>query len=339
MSRTKVKIFDNEAVELLAVLFKRNKSVETFSKLAELTDPLIQSILKSEQFQDWQDVYNFLFLQMERWIERWVPGKGHLYAYISASTKNAAVSYTSKAAAYRQKVMGTDIPLEELGGVYETTLDSHRSTLMKTIKKELLNIETRWHEVEVRAALRYCFATILEGKCRTSPDKARVINYLTMVDVTRPDGSMYTLTRDQSRHLLDYAQGAVRSVFLRAKVRGVSLTESDIYRIKHRFAKFSDIEDVIGAKAASALITHFAGQTIKFPSIKVCADTKRQVASFNAAVTHNDDDDTESLLTVASDVTLVRNLLTGERLEQSQLFSEDDVDIVDYSLLAHGDGE
>lgn len=333
-SRSKTKIFDNEAVEELAVLFKRSHSAETFAKLAEMMDPLIQSILKTEQFPDWQDVRNFLFLQMERWIDRWVPGRGHLYAYIATSTKNAAVSYTTKAALYRQKVMGTDIPLEELGGV---DADSHslpfRGDLMPLIRERLLDVETRWHEPEIRSALKYCFLAILDGHCRASPSRNRVLKYLTFVEVARPDGTVYTLTREQSRHLLDYAQGAIRSIFLEIKVSDVAITPSDLLRMRYRFSKCADIEDVVGSDAASRLMVHFAGQTIKFPPVRACVNAKKQAAAFNQMV------EGEGTPECHLDALAVRQLMIGEKLGSSLLFSEDDIDNIEGALQHHGAGE
>jgi len=301
VSSSKVRIFDNEAVELLGVLFKRNQSAETFAKICELSHNLLQSILRSEGYPHTEDVYHYLYLQMERWITKWVPGKGHLYAYLSASTKNAAVSYTAKETLFRQKIIGTDVPLEDLvdnSSSYYFDNPCHVSEI-DALKLELESIEVRWPEPDIRDALRYCFITILEGRARSIPDRARVLRYLQMVEVHNQNGTSYMLNQKQAKVLLAYAQGAVRVSFLNAKIGDQRLTEVDLLKLRFSFHEFSDIEDVVGTDAAKRLLTHFAGRTIKFPSVKTHAEAKRLTTSFQKAA---DDELEDRLLVVGTGV-------------------------------------
>ena len=359
MSRSKVRIFDNEAVELLGVLFKRNHSAETFAKICELSHNLIQSILKSENYPNTDDVYHHLYLQMERWVERWVPGKGHLYAYLSASTKNAAVSFTTKEALHKSKVIGTDTPLEDLVDIegnhhFDNPFQTNELDLLRD---ELETTEVRWPEPEIRAALRYCFMTIMEGKCRSIPDRSRIIRYLMAVEVVRPDGTTYILNQKQAKVLLAYAQGAVRTAFLNTRLHLQQLTENDMFKLRFEFNNFNDFEDVLGVDGARRVMAHFAGMTIKFPSLKVTEEVRKVTSSFNRAITNTlsevefvtrgsgsleydlDEDGGSAGRMDRASAMAVRSELTGNRVGTFRLYDQEDLTKVDDVLASYGVGE
>ena len=362
MSSSKVRIFDNEAVELLGVLFKRNKSVEVFAKLCELSHNLIQSILRSEGYPNTDDVYNYLYLQIERWVDKWVPGKGHFYAYLSASTKNAAVSYSAKETLYRQKIIGTDVPLEDLasGDEYHYYDQAFRTSELDKLKEELGSIEVRWPEPEIRDALQYVFVTILEGRCRSVPDRGRIIKYLQMVEVKRSDGTSFMLNAKQAKVLLAYAQGAVRISFLNTRIGGQILTDSDIMKLRYEFQPFSDMEDIVGPEGARRMFTHFAGQTIKFPSLKICGEIRRQVTSFVMAASesleerefvvgagnsleylHDEDGGVgfEDLHRVHHEAMGIRREMLASKVGTFKLFDQDSIGVIEDTFEDYGEGE
>lgn len=294
MSTLKVRIFDNEAVETLAILFKRSRSAETFERICALMHNLLQSILHSERYAESEDIYQYLYLQMERWILRWVPGRGHLYAYISTATKNAAVSFMMKETLYRQKFMSTDLPLSSFqeGGEFEEQplpqflSEDDRAKIFDMLRE----VESGWAEPEIRGALRHCFSVILAGKCRTSIEKSKVMRYLGAVSVTRQNGSQYNLTSKQAKTILGYAMGVIRTALVSARItEGVSA--SDIFMVRHRFSPFTTIEQVIGPSAAKRLLIHFAGQTIKFPTLRIQEEATKKAAVINKVIGEDTSDE------------------------------------------------
>lgn len=257
-ARSKRCIFENELVEALAVQFKRNRDLPTYEKICAQSVNLMDSIIRRErfdQFVPFDDIRNFLFVQFERWIIRWVPGDGPLYSYIGVCIKHGCISYVTREKTFRTRYIHTDVPLEAFSDRQEWTEQQHGILPKEVIWGKLESITCRWREAIYREVIRYSIRTIIEGRAQSR--RSAIV-------ATIVDG--YGLSNDMARFLFDWSIGAVRIALLEHYDSPV--TEQDLILIRHRFSDVADLADIIGQDAALKLMKVWAGRTVRFPSPK-----------------------------------------------------------------------
>lgn len=253
MSNKKI-IFENEFVETLVIQWKRNRDFNTYKRICGESIHLIDSIIRGSKFSlqvPFLDLRNWLFLQFERWIEKWVPGDGKLYTYMSVSIKNGCLSYVTKEKIARQRCVYTSVPLESLSDSvsYESNFGFDLNDRMKD---QLANIVVRWHEPAVREAIKYMMYAILRNR-----------GYSRRKHILKTTCEAYGMDLDTAKFMLDWTHGAVRGAFLDHYNHPLSF--KDLLIASTRFSFLKDIMDVVGFENTKKLCCIFAGNSIRFP--------------------------------------------------------------------------
>lgn len=247
-------IFENEYVEALVIQWKRNRDFNTYKRICGESIHLIESIIRGSKFSlqvPFLDLRNWLFLQFERWIDKWVPGEGKLYTYMSVSIKHGCLSYVTREKLMRQRCVYTDVPLESISDhvSYESNFGFDAQDRMS---EQLANIVVRWHEPTVREATKYMVYAILRNR-----------GYSRRKQILKTACEAYDLDLDTAKFMLDWAHGAVRNAFL--EYYNQPLSFQDLLMAATRFTFLRDVMNIVGFENTKKLCCVFAGSTIKFP--------------------------------------------------------------------------
>lgn len=251
--RPKQAIFDNDYVTELCLQFKRDPSLTTFRLICEGSNNLIDSIIRSNKFHlqaPFDDIKNYLYLQIENWINKWNPEKGKTYTYFSICTKHAAISYVSKESLLRQRFVFTDLPMEALSNA--CYVPQFSSELRQSLIDSLKDLEIRWREPVVQKVIRYLICCIVHNRIDRRQDILRTITLGFPIDLPT------------AKFLFDWSQAAVRISLLERYEQ--PLGEIDIIRASERFSHMPDIIALIGLQNAKKMMAAFAGMTLRFPS-------------------------------------------------------------------------
>ena len=130
-----------------------------------------------------------------------------------------------------------------------------------------------------------------------------------------------------------------------------------MFKLRFEFNNFNDFEDVLGVDGARRVMAHFAGMTIKFPSLKVTEEVRKVTSSFNRAITNTlsevefvtrgsgspeydlDEDGGSAGRMDRASAMAVRSELTGSRVGTFRLYDQGDLAKVDDVLASYGVGE
>lgn len=256
--KTKAVIFDNDLATGLCTQFKQTKDIVTYKKICEVSNNLMDSIIRSSRFHlqvPFGDIKNHLFLQVENWIEKWQPTKGKVYTYFCVCIKHACLSFVSKEALIRSRFVFEhqmrDVPLEAVAG--SVGPGSYTAEFRASLGTALEELEIRWREPVVREIIRYLVDCVVHN--RTEGRRQEILRTITFG---------YPVDLNTAKFLLDWTQAAVRACLLVKYDQ--PLGEIDIIRVSERFDRMPDLIKLIGLRNAKILMTTFAGQTIRFPS-------------------------------------------------------------------------
>ncbi len=253
MKKTKQKIFNNEIVTELAIQFKQTGDLTTYRRVCEGSNDLMDSIIRSNKFHlqaPFDDIKNFLFLQLENWLAKWSPEKGKIYSYFSTCIKHAAISFVSKESLYRQRFMLTDLSMEAVSGA--CVMPVYTAELRQVLIDGLKDLTVRWREPVIQNAIRYMVCCVVNNQMEKRQEILRTAMLAFPIDI------------NTAKFLLDWTQAAVRAALLEHYDQ--PLGEIDIIRASERFSLLPDIISLVGLINAKKLMVVFAGTTIRFPS-------------------------------------------------------------------------
>jgi len=259
MARTRSKkwIFENERVETLCIQFKRTHDWRTYQRICEESNNLIDSIIRKSRFHQkapFEDIKQHLFVQFERWIERWKPGPGKVYTYFATCIKHGAISYVSREKLLQQRMAFTDKPLDALASEAPMTSEMNLdSDLADELVRRIEEIRIRWQEPVIQEVLRYTVATVVQGKASTR--RREILRTIT---------TAWPIPMDTAKFLLDWSIATVRNTLL--DIYEVPLRDEDIIRAVDKYTFIPDIAKAIGWENTRRLIQSFAGLSIRFPS-------------------------------------------------------------------------
>jgi hypothetical protein len=246
-------IFDNDFVTELCIQFKQSGDLVTYRKICEASNNLMDSIIRSSKFHlqaPFDDIKNYLFLQLENWIAKWSPEKGKVYSYWSTCIKHAAISYVSKESLFRQRFMFTDLPMEVVSNAKYTP--NFSTELRQVLIDSLKDLEIRWREPVIQKVIRYMVCCVVNNRMERRQE------------ILRTTILGFPIELPTAKFLLDWTQAAVRAALLEHYDQ--PLGEIDIIRASERFSFLPDIINLVGLLSAKKLMAVFAGTTIRFPS-------------------------------------------------------------------------
>lgn len=249
-------IFENEFVEALCITWKRDRDFRTLHLIARQLSSLVDSIIRGSRYGEsssFQDIRNELSLQMPKWIEKWIPGNGKFYTYVSRCIQNACLSFVTKEATYRGRYVSTEAPLDSLNpdkSFYEPNMSGLDNGVLKQALEE---IPTRWREESVNEFCRVCVKAIMRNRA--------VSRRKFLIEVAY---DAYGIEADQAKFLIDWCTGCVRSILLERYAFPVS--ELDLLIANEKFSWLPDLVNQVGVKNVKKLLAVFAGCTIRFPS-------------------------------------------------------------------------
>lgn len=257
-------VFENDFTEGLVVRWKRTRDFGTYHQICKYTKNLMDSIVIGSKFSrnaPLQDILGNMFLSMERWLDRWVPGKGTLYSYLSTCIKHACISFVTKEVGLRQRqVLVGDTPMESLGATYVMDFDD-APDLVTSITSDL---ECRWSDPEIRDAIRYVADEIL----RNGGVKHRKAVLQTMslaFDLGAYTDAGHTNEMiDVARFIVDWTHAAIRKAWL--DHHSPPIRQYDVARLATRFSFLPDLIEVVGLESATRLMSVFAGMSVRFPT-------------------------------------------------------------------------
>lgn len=264
-------IFENEHVESLCIRWKRDGDFRTMHEIGRQLANLIDSIIRGSNFvqsTSFHDLRNSLFTQMPKWLEKWVPGEGKFYTYVTRCIQNGCLGYLGKENVYKGRFVSTDAPFESLNpeaSSYSQRFDEFEDS---KIAEEVAKIPTRWHEPEIREVCRVFIKAILRN--RASPRRKILIETVT---------TAYPVEQDEAKFLLDWCSASVRMIYLERYSH--PLTEMDILMSSEKFGYMPDLISSLGFKTTKKLLTIFAGCTVKFPSPGTITKVSRAVSELN----------------------------------------------------------
>lgn len=271
MAEAKKVIFDNEAVEALAVQFKATGDVVTYRDICRESGNLMDAIIRGNKFDrqvPFDDIKNSLFLQMENWVMKWIPENGKLYTYFSACIRNGCLSVVAKEALFNQRFSVTDIPLDVLIDQEARTSSEISSGLVEVLRQAAKDIYCRWSEPVVQEVLRYMVSCVLRGRGDRRPHILKTV------------GLGWPISLETARFLLDWSHGAVRMALLEHFHQPMG--EIDMFRAAQRFSLIPDIIDAIGIEPTKKLMHIFAGTTVRFPSVQQVRKSRESMVVYEA---------------------------------------------------------
>lgn len=264
--RSKRLVFENDFVEALVLRFKRNRDFGTFYHIARHCKNLVDSIILGSRFNrsvPFQDLVGHVFLQMERWIDRWTPGQGTLYSYLSICTKHCNISAVTKEQTLRQRMaLLGDTPMEAIGGGYTMDFEG-LGDLADNIRE---SVQHRWEgDPEVCEAVKYAVEeTIVNGGIRNR--KTTLTTMVSAFDL----GSCLDSTvgkaevLEVAKFILDWASAAVRTAWI--DHHGSPIRAQDVLRLQSKFSFLPDMVNIVGVDGACKLLAVFAGMSVRFPT-------------------------------------------------------------------------
>lgn len=254
--REKKQVFDNDKVEALALQYKRNRDTVTYQKICAESNNLMDAIIRSKRYDrkvPFGDLKNHLFLQIENWILKWVPGAGKIYTYFTTCIRNGCLSYLSKERLFTERFAVTDVPLDTIGEG-QTHTPKFESDVREVLEKVLEDINCRWQEPVIREVVRYLVSCVLRNRGDRRPQILRTVVLGWPVQI------------ETAKFLLDWTHGAVRMALLEHFHQ--PLGEIDVYRAAQKFGFLPDLINTVGINATKQMMNVFAGTSIRFPSLQ-----------------------------------------------------------------------
>jgi len=310
-------IFENETVEELCLLFKRNRDFATFHRICDHLTNLMSSIIRKSRYSQsvpFEDLLSHLYSQIDRWALKWRPGDGKFYTYAATSTKHGCISLVARESNYRGRFQNLgDTPIDLLGSVAS---EHHRLDDSQAIAKCLSAIETRWTEPNIQEAIRVILVSVLErrGETRGKDSEGRSVDYRRNLLNTLRLG--YEIGLDEAKFLVDWTTGAVRNVLLDHFAS--PLSEGDVMRLGAKFSFIPDLINIIGVKNTRHLMHVFAGMSVRFPTVQQMKRAAAAGGVINALVK-----DSQSLVEVGMKLPGISPAIVESDVENVLSFIED----------------
>ncbi len=274
-------VFENDHVEALCISYKRDRDFGTYYEICRYTKNLMDSIILGSKFNrhvSFHDLCSHLFLQVERWIDRWIPGQGTIYSYFSICIKHGCCSFVSREATLRQRqVLTGDIPLETVGASYVMDF-SGEGDLVDRIRRE---VHVRWHDPDIQDAVRYVVEEILmNGGIRQRKILLRTMEYAFDLGIHTEASLGRQEPVEVAKFLVDWTSMAVRQIWL--DHRTAPITSFDIIRLQSRFSFLPDLVNCIGLENTSKVMSVFSGVSLRLPTIAAWDKTKQLANAYEA---------------------------------------------------------
>lgn len=250
-------IFENDHVEALCILYKRDEDFKTMHEIARQLSSLIDSIIRGSKYANassFHDLRNGLYQQMPRWVIKWIPGAGKFYTYATRCIQHGCLSYINRESSYRGRFINTDAPFEVLNPEASTYSSRFDTADDLAFLKKIADIPCRWHEPHVSEVCRYYVKAIMRN--RASARRKQLIE--TAIEA-------YQLDQDEAKFLLDWASGSVRAIFLERYSNSVS--PLDLILASEKYSHLPDLLQHLGFPTLKKLLAIFAGCTVRFPSL------------------------------------------------------------------------
>jgi hypothetical protein len=246
--------FNEETVFNLVLEYQKTRQVETWKKIIEETLPLINTIIRNYNFQQYDDIdalRSECAIKLFKVLPKYDPARGRCFTHFSVSLKHFLISYAQKVKNKAKLV--TCVESEILEQVEAKAFVPE--DISEDFKSRLFETETRFIETNQLNSLKYLVNYFLREGFGTS--KTKLCHTLV---------ASYDLTQDQAYLLYDYALIKMRSVLY--EYYTPQYGDVEILRMSRRWSVLPEVAELIGMEAFTKLSNIFGGITITFPTPK-----------------------------------------------------------------------
>ncbi len=271
-------IFPASYLHPLAVRWKelnaQGKNAEAMKVLEEIVVASTEMFERLAQYEGYHYTVDLDILvsaaqeKVVKWLLRWQPKKGKLFAWFSKCAKNAFRSELVKVNQFRKRYHVTSDNLEKFFGAEDHEIDKNDAAL--EVRKKLQGLTCRWGDPQEIGAIQYLLECIVEEE----HDKQASI---------RSAAYAYGISFELSKFFYSWALVAMRDVMYK-KIR-VPFTEQDLFRLQQSYSDISNLLDMPGTPfnwdQIKWLIATHGGKRIKIPTMAQLAKLREDKEIFD----------------------------------------------------------
>lgn len=185
-----------------------------------------------------------------KWLLRWLPAKGTLFAWFSKCAKNAFRSEIVKVNQFRNRFYVTGDNLEKFFGADDPDISKEKAA--DKVRRNVRDLSARWGDPQELGALQFLIECVLEE----DHDKQAAIK-----------GASYAwcITADQSKFFYNWVLVAMREQFY--EQIHVPFTMQDLFRHANSYTHIVDLLNVITWEQMQKLIMTRGGMRFKIPTV------------------------------------------------------------------------
>lgn len=258
-------IFPQSYLQPLAIRWKELNAKRRHSDAMQVLEEIViastgmfQRLAQHEGYHYTVDLNILVSAAQEKvvkWLLRWQPSKGKLFAWFSKCAKNAFRSELVKVNQFRKRYHVTSDNLEKFFGHDDPEIDKHDVAM--EVRGRLANLTCRWGHPQEIGAIQFLIECILEEE----HEKQAAI---------RSAAYAYGISLDLSKFFYSWALVALRDQMYK-KVR-VPFTEEDLVRAAHSYTHFVSLFDMANTPFTwnvhgKYLVANYGGMRIKIPTI------------------------------------------------------------------------
>ena len=246
--------FNEETVFNLVIEYQRTRDVKTWQKIVLETIPLIDTIIRNYNFQQYDEIDALraeCTIKLSKVLLKYDPARGRCFTHFSVSLKHYLISYSQKVKNKAKLVTCVENEVLEQAEAKAYVPED----ISEDFKQKLYETESRFLEPNQMDALKYLVNFFLLEGFGTS--KTKLCHTLV---------ATYNLTQDQSYLLYDYALVVMRSTLY--EYYQPHYTDVEILRMSRRWSILPEIAELIGLETFTKLANIFGGITVTFPTPK-----------------------------------------------------------------------
>ena len=284
-------IFPASQITPLAVKWKElnahgqhEQAMLVLEDIVKLSTAMFERLAQHEDFHHTVDLNILVSAAQEKvikWLLRWNPKKGRIFSWFSKCAKHAFLSELVKVNQYRKRFHVTGDNLEKYFGADDHTSDRHN--LAEEFNNRLKTLYCYWGSLQERGAIRYLVECIVDLDNHDKQSAIRGAAYAYGIDI------------GLAKFFYTFVLVSLRDLHY-DKIR-VSLSESDLMRMRHAYDMFMFLMEEFPIEKIKRFIAVYGGQRFKVPTMQQVQKLREDYRVFEEI--ERGDKDPDSLAEVA----------------------------------------